>query len=370
MSNKKDNVMKKTMMSSVLILVAYLAFWPVDIDPVAWQAPENSGYTGIFAKNNTLSQINRIELKGDIGPEDLALGKNNNVYFSLLSGDIKFLDSEQNIHSWVNTGGRPLGIEFDLQGNLIVADAFKGLLSISPAGDITTLVDSVEGGAINYADDVDIASNGNIYFSDASSKFHAQKYSTYGASLLDINEHGGHGRIIEYNPSTKTATVLARDINFANGVTISHDEQAVLFVETGSYRIMRLALHGEKRGNLDIVIDSLPGFPDNIARAANGLYWFGLVSPRSKPLDIMSNSPRLRKVIQRLPEFLRPKAQHYGHIVAINDSGKVVFNLQDPSGVYGQTTGALEVGDKLYVSSLHETALGLTSNVNVPVKKR
>jgi hypothetical protein len=71
-----------------------------------------------------------------------------------------------------------------------------------------------------------------------------------------------------------------------------------------------------------------------------------------------------------LPAFLRPKAQRYGHIVAINDLGSVVFNLQDPLGVYGQTTGALEVGDKLYVSSLHETALGMMTNVNVPVTKR
>jgi hypothetical protein len=79
---------------------------------------------------------------------------------------------------------------------------------------------------------------------------------------------------------------------------------------------------------------------------------------------MLSDSPRLRKVIQRLPEFLRPKAQHYGHVIAINDAGEVVFNLQDPLGIYGHTTGALEVGDKLYVSSLHETALGVISNVN------
>jgi sugar lactone lactonase YvrE len=357
-------VPKKAAASLAIALAGYLVFWPVAVDPVAWQAPENLGYTGVFSKNQQLSQINRIELNGDIGPEDLALGKDGNVYFALLSGDIKFLDDKGQIQPWVNTGGRPLGIEFDQQGNLLVADAFKGLLSISPDGDITTLVDSVEGIAINYADDVDIASNGNVYFSDASSKFHAKDYGTYGASLLDINEHGGHGRIIEYNPTTKTSNVLADNINFANGVTLSHDEQFVLFNETGSYRIMRLALNGEQRGNLEVMIDNLPSFPDNIARGNNDLYWLGLVSPRSKPLDMLSDFPSMRKVIQRLPEFLRPKAQHYGHIVAINDAGEVVFNLQDPLGIYGHTTGALEVGNKLYVSSLHETALGVTTNVN------
>ncbi len=355
---------KKISISLVLALVGYLIFWPVAVDPIAWQAPSNPGYTGAFSQNQRLSQIHRIELKGDIGPEDLALDKDNNVYFSLLSGDIKYLDTAGQIHSWVNTGGRPLGIEFDQQGNLIVADAVKGLLSISANGKITILVDSVEGVAINYADDVDIASNGNIYFSDASSKFHAKKYGTYAASLLDINEHGGHGRIIEYNPKTKTSTVLAHNINFANGVALSHDEQAVLFNETGSYRVLRLPLNGEQRGRLEVVIDNLPGFPDNIARGGNGLYWLGLVSPRSKPLDMMSNTPALRKVIQRLPEFFHPKAQYFGHIIAINDAGHVVFNLQDPLGIYGQTTGALAVGDKLYVSSLHETALGVTDNVN------
>lgn len=357
-------VLKKSTASIILVLAGYLVFWPVEVDPVAWQAPKNLGYSGDFEKNQQLSQINRIELEGDIGPEDLALSNDGNVYFALLSGDIKFLDNQGQIQSWVNTGGRPLGIEFDQQGNLLVADAFKGLLSISPKGEITTLVKSVDGIDINYADDVDVASNGNIYFSDASSKFHAKEFGTYGASLLDINEHGGHGRIIEYNPETKTSTVLAQGVNFANGVTLSHDEQFVLFNETGTYRVMRLALNGDQRGQLAVVIDNLPSFPDNIARGGNGVYWLGLVSPRSKPLDMLSNSPSLRKVIQRLPEFLRPKAQHYGHIIAINDAGEVVFNLQDPKGIYGHTTGALEVNDKLYVSSLHDTALGVTKNVN------
>jgi sugar lactone lactonase YvrE len=358
------NITKRIFTSSTLLLAGYLAFWPVAVDPVAWQAPENLGYSGDFEKNQQLSQIDRIELKGDIGPEDLALGNDGNVYFALLSGDIKFLDNQGQIQPWVNTGGRPLGIEFDQRGNLLVADAFKGLLSISANGDITTLVESVEGIDINYADDVDVASNGKVYFSDASSKFHAKEYGTYGASLLDINEHGGHGRIIEYNPETNISTVLAQGINFANGVTLSHDEQFVLFNETGTYRVMRLALNGDQRGQLAVVIDNLPSFPDNIARGSNGVYWLGLVSPRSKPLDMLSDSPSLRKVIQRLPELLRPKAQHYGHIIAINDAGEVVFNLQDPKGIYGHTTGALEVDDKLYVSSLHDTALGVTKNVN------
>jgi hypothetical protein len=41
------------------------------------------------------------------------------------------------------------------------------------------------------------ASNGNIYFSNASSTFYTQNYGTYWASFLNINEHDSHGRIVE-----------------------------------------------------------------------------------------------------------------------------------------------------------------------------
>ena len=309
---------KKILISSVLLLVGYLLFWPVLVEPIAWSAPENLGYTGRFVKNQDLSQLQRIELNGDVGPEDFALDKNNNLYFSLLNGDIKYLDIEGKIHSWVNTGGRPLGIEFDQLGNLIVADAFSGLLKIDVDGTIETLLSGVDGVPLNYADDVDISIEGKIYFSDATTKFDAKKYGTYGASLLDINEHGGHGRVIEYDPVTKQAVTIVKGINFANGITLSHDQKSVLVNETGNYRVLKIALNGKERGKISVLIESLPGFPDNISRGSNGLYWLGLVSPRSKALDLLSNSPFARKMIQRLPAFIRPKAQNYGHIIFIN----------------------------------------------------
>ena len=268
------------------------------------------------------------------------------------------------MHVFANTGGRPLGIEFDGQGNLIVADAYKGLLSIDANGAVTTLVNSVEGVEVNYADDVDIAKNGKIYFSDASTKFYAKKYGTYQASLLDINEHGGHGRLIEFDPSTKQSKVIAAGINFANGVAISHDQQWVLLNETGSYRVLKVGISDANTGEMQVLIDNLPGFPDNISQGNNGLYWLGLVSPRSKPLDALSNSVFARKLIQRLPSFMRPQAQKFGHVVAVNDQGEVVYNLQDPLGMYGHVTGAIEVGDILYISSLHENALAKTVNLN------
>jgi sugar lactone lactonase YvrE len=362
--------MKKTLTLSLTALAAaYLLLWPVEVEPVSWESPANKGYVDSFAQNQHLSQIQRIELNGKIGPEDYALSEGGQIYYGLLGGEIGFLDQQGKLQSWVNTQGRPLGLEFDNKGNLIVADAFEGLLEISPEGIIKKLVTQIDGIQLNYADDVDIADNGKIYFSDASTKFHAKASGTFAASMLDIMEHGAHGRVLEYDPVTKQATTLLSGLNFANGITVSHDQNWVLVNETGTYRVLKIGITDSNKGQVITVIENLPGFPDNISQGSNGVYWLGLVSPRSAALDGLSGYGFIRKVVQRLPKFLQPKAKHFGHIVAINDKGEVIHNLQDPLGMYGHTTGALEVGKHLYVSSLLDTALGKTVNVNQAVAK-
>ena len=136
--------MKISLLSLLAMLMTYLLLWPTQVEPVAWQAPINEGYVEPFSANQQLSQSHRIELNGDVGPEDYALDDKGNIYFSLLNGDIKFLDTKGKIQAWVNTGGRPLGMEFDQQGNLIVADAYIGLLKISKDKKIEVLLDEVE----------------------------------------------------------------------------------------------------------------------------------------------------------------------------------------------------------------------------------
>ena len=40
-----------------LLIIGYLSFWPVAIDPVAWNAPEDKGYVGAFAANTQLANL-------------------------------------------------------------------------------------------------------------------------------------------------------------------------------------------------------------------------------------------------------------------------------------------------------------------------
>lgn len=218
----------------IIAIVLYFVAWPVPVDPVAWDAPPNPGYVGPFTANERLKGIELLPTAGNHGPEDIALDAEGRIYAATHEGRIVRLKADgSNPENWVVTGGRPLGIDFDSKGNLIVADAFRGLLSIAPNGTITELAAVADGVPIRYADDVDVAADGKIYFSDASTKFGAKEWGgTYEASLLDINEHGGHGRLIVYDPATGQAKTILDGLNFANGVAVSHDQNYVLLNET------------------------------------------------------------------------------------------------------------------------------------------
>ena len=146
--------------------------------------------------------------------------------------------------------------------------------------------------------------------------------------------------------------MLHAGVVFANGVALTHDESAVLLAETGSYRVLRVERTGPGRGAVTPLIDALPGFPDNITRGDDGRYWIALVSPRNALVDRLAPYPALRKVVQRLPAFLRPGPVPYGHVLAVDDSGRVVADLQDPDGRFPMLTSALEVDGWLYLGSL------------------
>jgi len=75
---------------------------------------------------------------------------------------VRFQPDGTKPENWVNTQGRALDIDFDQAGNLIVADAFRGLLSVSPAGKVVELATVADGFPIRYADDVDCAADGRI----------------------------------------------------------------------------------------------------------------------------------------------------------------------------------------------------------------
>lgn len=355
---------------AVLAVAAYLAWWPVPIQPVAWSAPAAPGYQGVHAPNQRLAGLQMIDLKGEVGPEHIAFGKDGKLYTTVLSGNILRMNPDGSGQEvFANTGGRVLGFDFDAAGNLIAADAVKGLLSIAPDGKVSVLTDKVGNDPIRYADAVVVAQSGKMYLSDASTRFAPKDWGgTFEASVLDILEQASTGRVIEYDPATRATRVVARGISFANGVALSQDEKALYVNETGKYRVWKIAVDANELDTTQaitqpspqarVLLDNLPGYPDNLMRGQDGKVWLGFAKPRNPVIDNMAGKPWLRSLTLRLPRALWPIPKAYGHVIAFTDDGEVVADLQDPSGAYPETTAVTETGDRLYVQSLHAHGLG------------
>ena len=240
--------MKKAVLTLALpflAVVAYLGVWPVPIQPVSWNAPTAPGYSGVHAVNSKLAGLQLISLGAEEGPEHVVLARDGKLYAAVASGNILRMNADGTDQEvFANTGGRVLGFDFNAGGDLIAADAIKGLLAISPDRKITVLTNKLGDDTIRYADAVAIASNGKVYFSDASRRFGpAQWGGTYEAAVLDIVEQSSTGRILEYDPATKTTRIVAKGLSFANGVVLSLDEQTLFVAETGKYRVWKIRRH-------------------------------------------------------------------------------------------------------------------------------
>ena len=360
----------KTAAALLFLLVAYLLLWPVPIAPVAWRAPVWAGYHGAYAGNSRLAAARAVSIAPEIGPEHIAFGPDGKLYTGVLSGKVLRMDAYgQDVESYVDTGGRPLGLDFDATGTLIVADAFRGLLAVGADRKVKVLADHVGATPILFADAVIVATDGRVLFTDASQRMSARQYGTFDASLLDILEHSCSGRVLEYDPATQQARAVIGGLCFPNGIALSADQAQLFIAETGEYRIWKVARDARDldaraiapRGSAQarVILDNLPGFPDNLTRGAAGRLWTGFTKPRSRLIDQVADKPALRAMMLRLPKFLWPVPPAYGHVLAFDEEGHVVFDLQDPSGALPETSGATEHDGRLYVQSLHAPAFGI-----------
>ena len=351
------SLVKRLLLLVVFLLAAaviYLFFAPTKIDPVAWQPPVPPDLAGPYQQNSRLSSTQRLSLGEGNAPEDVALDHAGRIYGGFDDGRIMQLQADgTQPRLFANSHGRPLGFAFDSNGNLIVADAIKGLLSINPNGEITTLATDSEGTKFGCLNDLDVASDGTIYFTETSNKFPMKEFTS------EILEHRPNGRLLAYDPKTKQARTILPGIHFANGVAVSPDQSFVLVNETGKYRVLRVWLTGSKAGIPDVFIENLPGFPDGILSNGKDKFWLALVTPRNKLLDRLLPYPFLRKVIARLPKALQPKPARYSFVIALDSTGHVVENLQDPSeNCYAEIANVVERDGALYFGSIGESAIG------------
>ena len=339
----------------IVVALAYLLLAPVPIAPAAWSPPASPGLTGQYAQNTRLSSVQKLPLGDGHKPEDVALDADGKIYAGFEDGRIMVLQPDgTQPRVFADTHGRPLGLIFDRDGNLIVADAIKGLLSINKAGEIKLLADEADGVKFSCLNDLDVGADGTIYFTEASSKFPMSQFTN------DLLEHQPHGRLLALDPQSRRPRTLLRNIYFANGVAVSPDQTFVLVAETGEYRIRRVWLKEPKMGQNDIFIDNLPGFPDGISSNGRDRFWLALVTPRQAMFDrVLLPYPMMRKMVARLPKFMQPAPKRYSFVLGLDPQGRVVENLQNGSpDCFAEISNVVEHNGTLYFGSIGEDTVG------------
>ena len=121
---------RNIVISSALIITVALATLALvsPVDSESWTPPEAPALRGPLAVNERLTGAELLATGKIVGPEDVDVDSEGRVYAGLADGRIVRVLKDGTVEDFANTGGRPLGMEFDSGGRLIVADAWKGLL--------------------------------------------------------------------------------------------------------------------------------------------------------------------------------------------------------------------------------------------------
>jgi sugar lactone lactonase YvrE len=343
-------VTKYVVVGVILLFILNTIFKSTQIDPIAWTPPQKPKLEGVLKTNELLQKTEWIDLKGWYGPEDIAIDEAGNLYCGVHQknnfeeGAIIKIDKSENISVFCNTGKWVAGLHFDTAGNLIACDQKRGLISVNPKGEITVLASKDEyGRPFLIPNDVDIASDGKIYFSNTSSKY---SFSMSNALKVAL-EARPDGGLFCYNPSTKLVETLIDSSFFGNGVAVAQKDEFVLMVDLAKYRVLRYWLKGAKKGRIDTFIENLPGLPNGISRRADGSFWLGFSSCRNDDLDNLHPSIWLKKLVFGLPDFMKPAMQAYGIVMHLSATGEILKTYYDTSGERVPEASSIEEQDGL-----------------------
>ena len=316
--------------------------------------------TGVFADADSIGDVRTIPVTG-VGPEDVAIDAEGRLITGTADGRILRLDpAGRHLEVLADTGGRPLGIEIHPGGWLVVCDADRGLLRVDPdSGTVVTLVSGIDGQAFRFTNNAAIDAQGRVYFTDSSRRFGIDEFKG------DLLAHTSSGRLLRWTPADSGSNagaveVLLDGLDFANGVALAADDSYLLVAETGGYRVRRLDLVGPNAGVARVVIENMPGMPDNMSRGSDGIFWMAMPSTRNKLLDSLLPRPGfLRTGVWSLPDALQPDADRILWVVGLDGDGNVVRNHFMRDAGYHYVTGVREHDGSLFLGSLAESAIGV-----------
>ena len=127
------------------------------------------------------------------------------------------------------------GLAFDSEGYIIACQhgdrriaRIANMSSNEPI--FETIVDNFEGQTLNSPNDLTIAKDGTIYFSDPAFGFlDLDTFQFVDSELRKLDFNG----IYKYDPAAKTTELITKDIDLPNGLALSNDEKILYINKMG-----------------------------------------------------------------------------------------------------------------------------------------
>ncbi|MGA9492470.1 MAG: SMP-30/gluconolactonase/LRE family protein [Mycobacterium sp.] len=315
------------------------------IDPIRWQPPPSRP----LPEPDLIATLHVVPVPGTAA-EDVVADADGNIWTGVEDGRIIRIRPDGSSADVVtDTGGRPLGLAVARDGRLLICDSHRGLLRYDPAtGATETLVAEVDGRALTFCSNVVESSNGTIYFTESTSRF---RYEYYKGSVI---EGCPSGSLFRRDPDG-TVSTLAGGLAFANGVTLTADESALVYAESAACRLSKYWLAGDRAGSIEPLVTELPGYPDNICTGLDGRIWVALVSDRNALNEWLGpRAPIIRSLMWRLlPYRWLPDPKPTVWVVAFDPGdGHVLTQLHTQHPEFGLVTGVVETPGRLWLGRI------------------
>lgn len=183
------------------------------------------GFSGYAQKHPLIAEGAELELIADgfdftEGPISDASG---NVYFTDQPNNRihKWSFDDNNVSVFMDEAGRANGLYFDSDGNLYAAaDHHSEIWKIDPKKNIHILISEFNGKRLNGPNDIWIAPNGALYFTDP---FYKRPYWDHHDQSIE------NQRVYYLSPDRKQLSIAAEDLIKPNGI-IGTPDGTILYV--------------------------------------------------------------------------------------------------------------------------------------------
>jgi len=356
-------IVRFTLLFTFIVTFAVLFLvWPSQVDPAYWDEPPIPDMTGPLEPRGRLAEAFQIAPGMIMTSEDVAIGADGAVYTGQPDGRLIRIEDPgglARVSDVAQVSAYPvLGLQW-MDGDTLAAMAPDGLYRVNvQTGESALLVSEYEGEPFGFGDDLDVAENGVIYFTDASWKW-GPAADNGGDYITDMIENRPYGRFYAFDPATGELTLLLDDLYFANGVAMSADQRSVFVVETYRYRLTRVWLEGPRAGESEIIAENMPGIPDGVMGDGQGRLYVAMDIQRSPILRFLHRNPFLTRQITKLPRWMWLRSgTPDGFVLVMDEAGNYLDSYHDPDGRFGLIANAVPHDGAIWIGSLTAPVIG------------